>query len=96
MMMAAVNVGAITERSRPQGVVRRAVVGASSSGTIVAGGGVNGLPLGVAKMRIVPQKEDRMDSDVEGSKGAMVYTSSALMESALAHQPGHQARKWCD
>jgi hypothetical protein len=58
----------------------------------VDGGGVNGLPPGVAKMRIVSQKEDKMDVDghVESLHGATMQTSSALMESALAGQPGQE------
>jgi hypothetical protein len=65
---------------------------ASSFGTIVAGGGVSGLPPGVVKMRIVPQKEDETDvyGHIEGSQGAATKTSPALMESGLAGQPGQE------
>jgi protein SMG6 len=42
IMMAAVNAGAIAEYGWPQGIVRRVAADTSSSGTIVAGGGVNG------------------------------------------------------
>jgi hypothetical protein len=76
--------------------VRSLAAGASSSGTIVASGGLNELPPGVSKIRIVPQKEkeDEMDVDgdidIEGSQNATMQTSSALMESALAGQPGQE------
>jgi hypothetical protein len=58
--------------ARPEGVVRRAAAGTSSSETIIAGGRANGLPPDVAKMRIVPQKEDETDVDghIEGLQGA--------------------------
>jgi hypothetical protein len=74
--------------------VRSLAAGASSSGTIVASGGLNELPPGMSKIRIVPQKEKEDEMDVDGdfedSQDATMQTSPALMESALAGQPGQE------